>query len=109
MNMNINIGTDLVYIPKFKNLDRAALEKIFNIDELEDSRIEHLAGIFAAKEAFFKALGKKINWLDVLITKNVDGQPKLVYQPLTNNSLVSVSISHDGDYALAAVVIIKDN
>gem|GEM_PF-4584282 len=27
MNININIGTDLVYIPKFKNLDRAAWRK----------------------------------------------------------------------------------
>ena len=56
------IGIDLVQISEFKDRmnHEVVLNKVFTAQELKDNlNVESLAGIFAAKEAFLKALGKK--------------------------------------------------
>lgn len=103
----MKVGIDLVYIPDFeKNLKTIKPEDVFTATELEqNSRVESFAGIFAAKEAFFKAIGKKLTWIDVWIEKNDKGKPILYSTVLKNEQKAEVSIAHDKDYATAIVVI----
>jgi holo-[acyl-carrier protein] synthase len=81
------------------------LERVFHPHELDNGRPERLAGIFAAKEALFKALGKKEDWLMISIMYEKDTGKPVLESPLLAGRHASVSISHDGDYAIAAVII----
>jgi len=71
------------------------------------------AGFWAAKEACSKALGcgigKECGFHDIHLSKTSKGAPKinlsnelLKYYEISN---LSVSITHDGDYAIAVVAI----
>ncbi len=100
------IGIDLVFIPEFKKrIENIDLNTIFLESEIrENPQIESLAGIFAAKEAFFKATGRKENWLDVWIEKEPSGKPVL-QSVLLDKKRAEVSIAHSGDYAIAIAII----
>ena len=102
------IGIDLVYLPEFKTkLKTVQLEKIFLETELSQNKTsESLAGVFAAKEAFFKAIGKKEDWLSVWIEKNKGGKPELKSLFFKDNQKAQVSISHAEDYAISIVIIL---
>ena len=104
--MEVKIGIDLVKIEKLNN---AALEKLFNKTELEQNpRKESLAGIFAAKEAFFKALGRKEDWLQVWVEKSKSGEPKMFSTLVDSKNKIHkihLSISHEDDLAIAIVII----
>lgn len=126
--MNIKSGVDIVYLPKFKNtLSRGGenfLRRVFLEQELgnPEVEVEHLAGIFAAKEAVIKALGLPTDsWHDILITKKPSGTPEVKFpasHPLREASLPSLgfardrlltsslSISHDGHYVVAQFLVI---
>ncbi|CRK85129.1 holo-ACP synthase [Neobacillus massiliamazoniensis] len=71
-------------------------------------QVEFLAGRFAAKEAFSKAMGtgigKDLSFLDIEIAVDPLGKPVIV-KPDVNAHL---SISHSRDYAVAQVVIESD-
>ena len=102
------IGIDLVNIAEFqRRLEQSGgVEMVFIDSELSQNQsMESLAGVFAAKEAFMKAIGKKIDWHDVWIEKTASGQPFLASLALAPNQTASVSISHDGDYAIAVVLL----
>lgn len=101
------IGIDIVYLPEFTTkMKNSTLAKAFLPFELSQNKSqESLAGIFAAKEAFFKAIGKKEDWLSVWIEKSESGKPKLKSVLIKQNQKVEVSISHAGEYAIAAVMI----
>ena len=101
------MGIDLVNLSEFKKRFRSiSLEKTFLPIELsENLKPESLAGVFAAKEAFFKALGAKENWLDVWIEKDAKGKPSLKSSLLKANQKAQISISHSGDYAIAIVFL----
>lgn len=106
--MAIVCGVDIIYIPGLWNIiqDEAMLDKFFDPRELHPTTNEHLAGIIAAKEAFFKALGMVPKFRDVHITYEKSGKPKLVVAPhLQSFKSCDVSISHDRDYAVAFVVL----
>ena len=82
------------------------LNKFFDANEIGIASSEHLAGIIAAKEAFFKALGKVPKFREVQIRHDPAGKPTLVVPPTLHTfSSCDVSISHDGDYAVAFVVL----
>lgn len=101
-------GVDIIYIPGIAKLqnDGNSLEKFFDPAELTKSTTEHLAGIIAAKEAFFKALGIVPKFRDVTITYEETGKPKLTAAPtLQKYTSCDISISHDNDYAVAFVVL----
>ena len=100
------IGIDLVFIPEFKKkLETSDLNTIFLDSELrENQQIESLAAIFAAKEAFFKALGRKESWLDVWVEKEPSGKPNLKSRLLPSVK-PELSVSHSGEYATAIVII----
>lgn len=101
------IGIDILKISEFKRrIKKSDLGKIFLPSELEQNRdVNSLAGIFTAKEAFFKAVGKKDDWLNVWVEKEASGQPTINSLLFSQNQKAQISISHDGDYAIAVVVI----
>lgn len=99
------IGTDIVKISRVeKSLEIASFKTaVFTENEIKYCRnAENFAGVFAAKEAYFKALGtgitKKLNSIE--IWHNETGKPYL-----KGVSNCDVSISHDGDYAVATVIL----
>ena len=117
--MKIKLGIDITYIPKFEKLmkNKSFISKTFSKQEIKnpkDYNPKHLAGIFAAKEAFFKAINKgqtiRPKWHDIEIKKQKNKKPVL----LISNDLkkkakiqeVDLSISHDKDYAIAAIICI---
>jgi phosphopantetheine--protein transferase-like protein len=98
------IGVDLVYLPEFsKNVESGGgvfLERTFLPGELQNKKLEHLAGLFAAKEAVIKALDLPVgSWLKVEITNG--GKPRAI---VDGRHTVEVSISHHGDYAVAMAI-----
>ncbi len=78
-------------------------------------RVEHLAGCFAAKEAFYKALssaGSKAGWRDVEIAGSPRKPPRLLISQKLGRSLkrkgigeIHLSISHDAGVAAAIVIL----
>lgn len=108
-------GIDIVYLPRFKrslkNGGENFLKRVFFQEELSDS-IEHLAGIFAAKEAIIKALDLPTdNWSSVKITHTKSGSPLVsLISPVPRIIQTSLSISHDGNYVIAQFVgILEDD
>jgi phosphopantetheine--protein transferase-like protein len=106
--MAVACGTDIIYIPGLQKIikDEAMLDKFFDPKELIRTTSEHLAGIIAAKEAFFKALGVFPKFREVQIAYEKSGKPKLIVSPKFQTfTSCDVSISHDNDYAIAMVVL----
>lgn len=123
--MIAGVGTDLVRIGRFRRfLDegkQGVIERLFTAGEqayaLEKSDpAPHLAARFAAKEAFLKALGlglrEGIAWHDVEVVRDSLGCPSLrlagradeIFRQRGLNGS-HLSYSHDGDYAVATVVL----
>lgn len=114
----MKIGTDIIQIPRIeKALQRhgAAFKERFLTPQeiLLASRPETVAGFWAAKEAVAKALGcgigKTLAFHDIVISKTPKGAPRFeltpkaqANYPIQNSSL---SISHDGGFAIAVVII----
>ncbi len=103
----------MVDIRRFKkSMERGGsnfLDKIFLSRELAASeKIESLAGIFAAKEAVIKALGGKAgDWHKIEVIKNKTGRPEIKMLNLDEHVISQdISISHDGDYAMAVAVFL---
>ena len=107
--MAILSGVDIVYIPKIEkilNNDNNLLKKFFHGSELTNRKPEHLAGIIAAKEAFFKALGMVPRFQDVELAYEGSGKPKLIVaSEFQYFKSCDISISHDQDYAIALVIL----
>lgn len=118
------IGIDIVSISRISKIytkfGDKFLDKILSGNEqnsvlnLNDNlKLERLAGIYAAKEAFAKALGVGISadfgFLDVEILKNDRGAPFLEIAPCIikkfNIKNANVSITHDGGFAISAVIL----
>ena len=112
------IGIDIVTVSRIeKMLNRfgeKGLKKFLNDTEIKLVKSpQTAAGLWAAKEAFSKALGTGIgsecSFLDIEITKNPNGKPLFTSKTLEKFCLkqADLSISHDGNFAIAAVIIIK--
>lgn len=82
---------------------------LFHTDRINVARV---AGFWAAKEAFSKALGVGIGYelgfLDMVITKDSKNAPCITLtkekQTYFNIKQSALSISHDGGFAIAAVI-----
>lgn len=108
--MSFASGVDIIYIPGLQKMlkDESMLKKFFDPSELTPATPEHLAGIIAAKEAFFKALGIIPKFREVQIVHEKSGKPRLQVSPKYQNYIsADVSISHDKDYAVGFVVLQK--
>ncbi len=128
-NKNIMIegaGIDMIEVERIKrNIEKDAgfKEIIFSENEIaycesKANKFEHYAARFAAKEAFFKAIGT--GWIDatnfneVEIVHNANGKPELILNGITKSTLstlgiikISVSLSHLKTLATAVVIIEK--
>lgn len=99
------LGTDIVKISRIeKSLKSASfMQKVFTPAEQEHCKTaESFAGVFAAKEAYFKAAGTGIKFplTQIEILHNENGKPYV-----SGVDCCEVSISHDGDYAVASVIL----
>jgi len=119
------IGTDIVAIKRFQRFvdenNTAILHRLFTQLELEycsakKSAAASYAARFAAKEAFMKALGTGLrdglSWQDMEVINDSHGKPELNLTGRANEMFVErrisntfLSLSHDGDNALAMVVL----
>ncbi len=115
-------GIDIVQIRRMKDMaerHEGSLRRFFTDGELsycrkrERQQYASMAGIFAAKEAFFKALGtgfRQGRWTDVEVCHTELGAPFFrlhgYYDDVMEREKAApaLSISHDGDYAVAQVV-----
>jgi holo-[acyl-carrier protein] synthase len=120
----VGIGTDLARIERFRKFlepDNRVLARIFSPEELQyalkmKDPASHLAARFAAKEAFVKALGTGLrdglSWQQVVVVRDQLGCPSLqlsgrAVELLTMRGVnaTHLSYSHDGDYAVATVIL----
>ncbi|MBI4738293.1 4'-phosphopantetheinyl transferase superfamily protein [Candidatus Woesearchaeota archaeon] len=104
------IGCAIVSVQRIIYLmeNKEALKGMLHPSELQVMKGDHLAGIIAAKEAFFKALGESPpRWLDVEATREKNGRPRFTLSPDLSQriSKCDMSISHDGDYTVAFVML----
>lgn len=112
------IGIDLIKTDRMKRLmerfgDRG-LQKFLSDDEISlVKNYRSAAGFWAAKEACAKALGSGIGnecgFHDIILSKTSKGAPCIALTPKVrdyfNITDTSVSITHDGDYAIAVVAL----
>ena len=121
--MIIGIGIDLVECGRFLEWSAFKKQRIFTKKELEYAENDnanserHLANFWAAREAFLKALGtgfgENIGFTDISVTHNDAGRPELILtggakaalKALVPTAKTFVSITDQGDYSVAVVVI----
>ena len=112
------IGIDIVAISRIeemlKKFNNKALKKYLNDNEIKLIKSpQTAAGFWAAKEAFSKAIGtgigRECSFLDIEIKKNEKGKPYFAEKTLKKFNLkqADLSISHDGNFAIAAVIVFK--
>ena len=122
----LGLGTDIVRVARIAELvDRYEgrfLDRVFRPDEqrvLErtgEAAAAALAGRWAAKEAFVKALGSRatgVPYRDVEVVRGVAGEPSLRLHGAAEEALRAlgaqtalVSLSHERDHATATVILI---
>ncbi|APT92028.1 4'-phosphopantetheinyl transferase [Corynebacterium phocae] len=132
--MSFAVGVDLVHIPGFAaqlEVPGSRFEAVFSALELRVAagkgtrRAEHLAGRWAAKEAFIKAWSQALYGAPPVVGPDAVDFSQLEIRPdawgrvavVPTGDLAravadsvgalstSLSISHDGDYATATVIL----
>ncbi len=110
--MITGIGTDIALISRYEKMKDGVGMKIFTPYELEEAekrarKGEYLSSRFAAKEAYVKALGTGFGPLlpsDIEIRENELGAP-FIHVKGVRDRRAKLSLSHDGDYSVAFVVV----
>jgi holo-[acyl-carrier protein] synthase len=121
--MIIGIGTDIAEVHRIaKSIENDSFKlKVFSLNEInycetKVNKAESFAARFAAKEAFFKALGSGwrggMAFNEVEVVNNDLGKPDLLILGKTaemikekNIKFMHVSLSHVKDLAMATVVL----
>jgi len=117
----VGLGIDAVGIERIRRLLERHGERLvarcFATGEVRRPRdAQHVAGLLAAKEAAFKALGTGwsdgVSWRQVVVTRETNGQPGLRFEGAAASRAVAlgadrqlVSITHDGGLAVAVVIL----
>ena len=120
------IGTDIVNVKRIKDAikknNRAFKKRIYTNFEIKTcerrkNKAECFAKRFAAKEAFFKAVGSgnKLKFNEIEVKNNSLGAPKLILRGLSLVNLkkilknkkfkIHLSLSDDKPWAVASVII----
>lgn len=120
----MSVGIDLVQLSRIRESletfgDRF-LRRVFTDDEVAYATAApeltpaRLAARFAAKEATVKALDlveRGVGWRDIEVTRGPSGAPRLVLHGAARaaaaeagDPALSLSLSHEGDYATAVVI-----
>jgi holo-[acyl-carrier protein] synthase len=123
--MILGLGTDLVAVSRVEAVLRRHrarfLDRVFTAGEQAECLARarpavHLAARLAAKEAAMKALGSGwgagVRWQDVEVQSAGGDPPRLMLEGAARVRAEArgvrqalVSLSHDGEYALAVVVL----
>ena len=124
--MIIGTGIDLVEVRRIRNaVERRGekfLARVFTSAERDESTsgagllMQRLAGRFAAKEAFMKALGtglaRGVTWQDVSVVSGDGGAPRICLEGVAAQiaksrgvAAVHISISHSTTTAAAIVIL----
>ncbi|MDR0319598.1 MAG: holo-ACP synthase [Rickettsiales bacterium] len=121
--MIIGLGNDIAVCSRFLEWTDFKKGRIFTKKEMEHAAQDncneekHLAKFWAAREAFVKALGTGfddgIAFTDVSVLHDERGAPELliageakkILAAKSKDAKVYLSLSDDGDYALATVII----
>ena len=126
--MIIGIGIDLVECNRFLDWSAFKKQRVFTKKELEyadddnANAEKHLANCWAAREACLKALGtgfgEEISFSDVSVIHNDAGCPELLLaggakvmlkELAGTNAKVHLSISDQGEYSAAVVIVEKQD
>jgi len=111
------IGIDIVVISRIEKMTHKfgnrAFKKFLSKKEIKlAKKPSSIAGFWAAKEAASKAIGtgigKECSFKDIKISKSKKGQPLISYKKTIRKKFKikksSLSITHDGGFAIAVVV-----
>ena len=114
----MKIGTDIIQINRLeKSIEKFGhkfTEKFLNQNEITlAKKIETIAGFWAAKEAIAKSLGcgigAELAFHDIILKKSEKGAPSFMLSEKAQKRHKikdsSLSISHDGGFAIAVVAI----
>lgn len=113
---NLTVGNDIVFLPDFESSfndlfkNRVYTQNEINYCNQFDKSILRYASTWAAKEAVYKAI-KQLNpnalaFKNIEITRNkIAGKPNVNLLNYKNQPVISLSISHDGDYVWAVAVL----
>jgi holo-[acyl-carrier protein] synthase len=119
--MKVACGTDIIEIERIKQsiekYEDKFKENIFTDNEVNyceshnSQKYQHYAARFAAKEAIFKAISKKLEsnykWTDFEVINSDTGKPEVVLKvdiPEIEN--IDISLSHCKEYAVATTVVL---
>jgi len=114
----MKIGTDIIQINRIERslakFGDKFKQRFLHPEEIQIvQKSESIAGFWAAKEAISKALGcgigLELSFHDIIISKNQRGAPVFTLTKKAQNlhkiKTSSLSISHDGGFAIAVVAI----
>ncbi|MBQ6546763.1 MAG: holo-ACP synthase [Bacilli bacterium] len=112
--MIYDIGTDIVSVKRLENVienSPSFLTKVYTNDELKLAKNfknpkYFYATRFAAKEAILKAVGVNYEFNEIEILKAPDGKP-LPHIINHDDIKIKLSLSYDGDYAVAFCIILS--
>ncbi|MBS1525252.1 MAG: holo-ACP synthase [Bacteroidetes bacterium] len=108
----IAIGNDLVYVPDFEKACTDMFKKrvytsaeMAYCDQFADALLRY-ASTWAAKEAVYKAVKQldqsTLGWDQIeVVREKIGGKPAVNLRKEPGRFRISLSISHDGDYAWA--------
>ena len=125
----LRVGIDLVMVSRIaeslEHFGERFLRRVFTDDEIAYCQrrrdpIQHFAARFAAKEATLKALGTGlrmgIKWREIEVRRERGQAPTVVLTGqcraialAKGGSRVILSLTHDGDYALAQAMLMGDS
>jgi len=120
---SIKTGIDLIEVERIKRayekFGERFLKKVFTDREIEyafkrRNPFQHLAGRFAAKEAVMKAMGtgfgRGVYFKNIEILRKKGEAPCIILHGKTKekfkNKKFSISITHDGKYAMAFCIML---
>ncbi|MGV8885888.1 MAG: holo-ACP synthase [Microbacteriaceae bacterium] len=114
--MIVGIGVDVVDLARFERAvgrTPALAPRLFTDAERAGKALRSLAGRFAAKEAFMKALGVAtgVRWHDMQVVSDEHGNPSLELSGAAASlaaergiARIHLSMTHDAGIAIAYVV-----
>jgi len=116
----VGVGIDLVPVKRVAALlerhGTRLLARCFSAGEVTRNDPEHVAGLLAAKEAAFKALGtgwgEGVGWTHVTVRRDECGRPVLDLNGAAaararalGSDAAHLSLTHAGGHALAVVIL----
>lgn len=108
--MDQRIGCSIISVQRIIYLmeNKDALRGMLHPSELTVMKGDHIASVIAAKEAFFKALGKKIkDYHSIEVVRDARGDRISILDSGLAQEIrdCQLSISADGDFAMAVVLV----